>query len=355
MSQIDKSTRPTLVLVGGFLGAGKTSLILAASRKLADRGVRCAAILNDQGQELVDTRQMQLNGTPAAEVTGGCFCCQFTRLRESIDDLRRANPQVIFAEPVGSCTDLVATVLNPLRQEFDLCRIAPFTVLVDPMRAQQLQQPGADPHMLFLWQKQLQEADVVCTSKFDRYPDAEPISQALRISSTTGEGVAAWLDLILGDNQTACPRALEIDYEQYAAAEAALSWTNLSVQLELHSPQAPSTLVGPLLDELECALTRERIEIVHLKLIDTTPTGWLKAAICTPGEEPSVQGDLDASPALQHDVLLNLRAVGDPQCVRSILEHLLQEISGKQLNLRMDCFSPLAPQPERRIPALAVH
>ena len=73
--------RPLIVLVGGFLGAGKTSLILAAARILEARGLRCAVILNDQGKELVDTSLAAAQRILAREVTGGCFCCRFGALK----------------------------------------------------------------------------------------------------------------------------------------------------------------------------------------------------------------------------------------------------------------------------------
>ena len=44
------SERPIIIPLGGFLGSGKTTLILAAARVLKSRGMRAAAILNDQGQ-----------------------------------------------------------------------------------------------------------------------------------------------------------------------------------------------------------------------------------------------------------------------------------------------------------------
>jgi G3E family GTPase len=50
---------PHLIVVGGFLGAGKTTLILAAARLLAARGLSSAIILNDQGESLVDTELAQ--------------------------------------------------------------------------------------------------------------------------------------------------------------------------------------------------------------------------------------------------------------------------------------------------------
>ena len=57
--------RPWIVIVGGFLGSGKTSLMLEATKVLAQQGLRCAVVLNDQGEELVDTRQAQQNGVLA--------------------------------------------------------------------------------------------------------------------------------------------------------------------------------------------------------------------------------------------------------------------------------------------------
>lgn len=45
-----------LVLVGGFLGAGKTTLINKAARLLSDSGRSIALIANDQGEALVDTQ-----------------------------------------------------------------------------------------------------------------------------------------------------------------------------------------------------------------------------------------------------------------------------------------------------------
>ena len=104
---------PHLVLVGGFLGAGKTTLILAAARLLEAQGLRCAVILNDQSDSLVDTRLAEHRGVAFDEVTGGCFCCRFNDLLDAADRLAAYDPDVIFAEPVGSCTDIVATPAAP--------------------------------------------------------------------------------------------------------------------------------------------------------------------------------------------------------------------------------------------------
>ena len=346
------STRPWVVLVGGFLGSGKTTLILAAARELQRRGVRSAMVWNDQGTDLVDSRYAALSGMHSGEVTGGCFCCRLSQLIDAIGDLRAYAPDVIFAEPVGSCTDLSATVLRPLLEYSESYRLSPLTVLVDPLRARAMLEADADPDMRFLFDKQLQEADLVCFTKSDLcsdYPEMG-ISHARQLSAKSGQGVAAWLNEVLSGTIASGDQALEIDYSEYALAEAALAWLNLRAVFEPKAPVSPALLLGPLLDHLDTALSEERISIAHLKAIVTSPTGFLKAAICGNGQEPIVEGDLDASSAGKLELLLNLRAVGEPAHVREIVEREIHKLDGGLTQCAVDCFSPAAPVPERRIP-----
>ena len=343
--------RPWIVLVGGFLGSGKTSLILAAARVLEQRGLRCAVILNDQGDELVDTRHADAQGVIAREVTGGCFCCRFSGLIASIEELRPRLPDVIFAEPVGSCTDISATVIGPLREQYDSYRVAPFTVLADRKRAVELLGEKADSDMAFLFRKQLQEADLVCTSKADLYPETDGVAglEARWVSAKTGQGVEAWLDEILFGSLEAGRTTLEIDYARYARAEAALAWLNLSFTLEPVVAISPALTIGPFLDGLTVALTAAGIPVVHLKIFGSSASGWLKAAVCGNGQEPTVEGNLDASPAGRHELLVNLRAKGESGLVRRVVEEQLRQLKGRLTEVRLDCFSPAAPRPERRV------
>jgi G3E family GTPase len=102
-------------LIGGFLGSGKTTAIKMATEMLLDKNIITSVITNDQGYYLVDSQILKMNNISTEEVTGGCFCCNYNQLDCQIDKLQREiNPSVIFAESVGSCTDLVATVLKPL-------------------------------------------------------------------------------------------------------------------------------------------------------------------------------------------------------------------------------------------------
>ena len=152
-------------------------------------------------------------------------------------------PDVFLAEPVGSCTDLRATVQLPLARLYgDAYRVAPLSVLVDPLRAARAF--GVDPgpsfssRVLYIYDKQLEEADVLVLNKIDiiprraarrleamlaqRYPNAEIVS----VSARTGSGLEAWLDRLLATPASAARPTMEVDYDLYADGEALLGWVN---------------------------------------------------------------------------------------------------------------------------------
>src|SRR4051812_17210188 len=260
--------RPWVVLVGGFLAAGKTTLILAAARELERRGLKCAAVLNDQGDDLVDTRYAASQGLHAGEVRGGCFCCRLTDLVDSLDALLKYSPSVIFAEPVGSCTDLSATVLHPLLDYNSRFRMAPLSVLVDPGRWQELSE-HADENMDFLFRNQIEEADLVVFTKADLYPTTPPLKAGAtrQLSAVSGEGVAAWLDEVLSGELEGGRHLLVIDYDRYAVAEAALAWLNLRVIFRPVNPMGPAVVLGPFTDAIEASIAKAGMEIVHMKAL----------------------------------------------------------------------------------------
>src|SRR5687767_8248735 len=104
------------VMIGGFLGAGKTTTMGRLARAYTSRGKRVGLVTNDQAQDLVDTHALREQGFAVEEVAGACFCCKFDDLLAKVGSLEASQrPDVILAEPVGSCTDLVATVVQPLK------------------------------------------------------------------------------------------------------------------------------------------------------------------------------------------------------------------------------------------------
>jgi G3E family GTPase len=95
---------------------------------------------------ILDTALVRAHALPVEEIAGGCFCCRFNSLVEAADRLSLDTaPDILLAEPVGSCTDLVATVSLPLARIYgDRFTVAPVSVVVDPLRALRiLGVPGA--------------------------------------------------------------------------------------------------------------------------------------------------------------------------------------------------------------------
>jgi hypothetical protein len=350
--------RPTLVLTGGFLGAGKTTLLLRAARLLHERGMRAAIITNDQGGALVDTRMATAAGFDAGEIAGACFCCRFGDFVAAAQSLLAVKPHVIFAEPVGSCMDLSATVLQPLKRHYGAqFRLAPYSVLVDPRRAAEFAQPDADPQLAYLFENQLAEADLVLFTKSDLYPDVPDLPSrgregavisARRVSAATGQGVAAWLDEILSGRLRAGGQLPDIDYARYAAAEAALGWLNWEGELRLETALTPASVVGPLLERLDNELTRGGAPIAHLKIFDRAPSGYIRAGICRNGDEPSIEGDLLASPARRHELVVNLRARALPAVLAEAVARATGELPATLRVLQLQCFQPSPPVPEHR-------
>ncbi|HMN31540.1 MAG TPA: GTP-binding protein, partial [Caldilineaceae bacterium] len=292
-----------LILTGGFLGAGKTTLLLAAARRLAARGQRVAIITNDQGHSLVDTSLATHAAIPVVEVAGGCFCCRFPDLTQALRQLERTvAPEIVLAEPVGSCTDLMATVLRPLMAyHADEYQLAPLTVLFDPTRTLD----GYADEVNYLFGKQLAEAETIVVNKADLVEESRcatlihelsqryaPV-QVMPLSAQSGEGVEQWLEAMLGQT-SGFAKTLTLDYDQYAEAEARLGWLNAQGALRCQQRFAVKHWLTHFLRLLDSALSTQNARIAHIKVQATTPTARLKASLTASGGEIGWEGEPSA-------------------------------------------------------------
>ncbi len=124
---------PRFIMVGGFLGDGKTTTVGRLGRHFTDQDLKVGIVTNDQTTDLVDTHSLRSQGFDVGEVAGLCFCCNFNELTSTVERLTENLPDIILAEPVGSCTDLVATVIRPLAQVYQRpFDIAPYGVILKP-------------------------------------------------------------------------------------------------------------------------------------------------------------------------------------------------------------------------------
>ena len=161
------------IMLGGFLGAGKTTAMARLARHWMSQGRRVGIVTNDQAQDLVDTHSLREQGFPVEEVAGACFCCKFDDLLTKVGALESAQrPDVILAEPVGSCTDLVATVVQPLKDLYGArFSVAPFPVLFKPSHGLKILRnetgSGFSPKAAYIFKKQLEEADAILVNRID--------------------------------------------------------------------------------------------------------------------------------------------------------------------------------------------
>ena len=114
-----------IILVGGFLGAGKTTLIWRVAERLMSVGKGVGLITNDQAPELVDSELLRRQNLAVSEVAGSCFCCNFNGFTDAVKQVSEGADYVL-SEPVGSCADLSATILQPLKKYWNT------TLLVAP-------------------------------------------------------------------------------------------------------------------------------------------------------------------------------------------------------------------------------
>ena len=271
------------IMLGGFLGAGKTTAVAKLAERLTAQGLRVGLITNDQGKELVDTAMLRSRGFATEEIPGGCFCCRFNSLVDAADKLKaESRPEVFIAEPVGSCTDLVATVTYPLRRMYgDQFLIAPLSVLVDPIRAQRvlgLTTGGQfSEKVLYIYRKQLEEADLIVINKRElldtpqldrlrlRLSEEFPRAKVLAVSARTGAGIDDWFNQITASEQVARV-AMDVDYEVYAEGEALLGWLNATVTLSNQKGFDGNQVIRDLADTLRRLLVEAGAEVAHLKM-----------------------------------------------------------------------------------------
>lgn len=359
-------------MIGGFLGAGKTTAVAMLARRLTAQGLRVGLITNDQGDNLVDTAMLRSRGFATEEIPGGCFCCRFNSLMDAARSLTASSrPELFIAEPVGSCTDLVATVTYPLRRLYgDHFHIAPLSVLVDPIRARRvlgLEKGGSfSEKVLYIYRKQLEEADLIVISKRDLLdaPRLEeltaklkgdfPHAAVLSVSARQDQGLEAWLDRLTGTEQ-ARHSTMQVDYDIYAEGEALLGWLNATVQLDASVDTDGNRLLETLARALQSHLTSREAEVAHLKMTLSPETGLGDIAVVNLVRNdfvPELSQRLE-TPVRRAQLVINLRAEADANSLREALELALtqtaKDLPGSRFALdHLEHFQPGRPNPTHR-------
>jgi len=358
------------LMVGGFLGAGKTTAIARLARCYIEQGKRVGLVTNDQAYDLVDTHSLRAQGFDVGEVPGACFCCKFDDLIATAAGLSDQQvPDIIIAEPVGSCTDLAATVIEPLRHlhggEYET---GPLAVLLKPGHGQKIlrEETGAgfSPKAAYIFLKQIEEADVVVINKVDRLSGAEcdelvelvgrrfPGKQVLAISGRDGTNFEDFLAAMQQTPQRGA--AMDVDYDIYAEGEAELGWLNCQAKL---TAQADASIVVDdvvvnLVTRLRDLLLNNHAEPAHLKVLAQTVSETAIANLTgsTDAVELSLASEVKA-PVI--DLIVNARVAGAPELLEELVRTAVIELAAAgRLDYEitgMQRFRPGRPVPTHRM------
>lgn len=276
-----------LILIGGFLGSGKTSLMARAAQILKGQGKTVGLITNDQASDLVDTALLSDQENEVREVSGSCFCCNYPGFADAIDDLtEKTHCDITLAEPVGSCTDLSATIMQPTKDKYaQVIDLAPLTVLADPERLRAILD-GVYSTASYIITKQFDEADIILVNKTDLLGDAEtadlrkraqerwPRAKVLAASVKEGTGIEEWLDVVQAASEAGQNLAV-VDYDEYAAGEAAYGWLNLTYSLG-KAEAGYAEAAQSLLDALAAGFQEKGVGIGHVKfLLQGAEHAWM--------------------------------------------------------------------------------
>jgi len=345
-----------LILVGGFLGSGKTTLLAEAARRLAKQGKEVGLVTNDQAPELVDTRLLSGTEKGVSELAGSCFCCNFKGFVHAVQSLVDQGATIIIAEPVGSCTDLSATIINPLKKFHPDWNLAPLTVLVDPRRLPEIlgnADSFVDPDALYIMALQLAEADRILVSKSDLLSDTEkkdaqvllaqkyPGKNIGFISSKIGEGFDAWLTEVQSAADVGAT-IVPVDYDRYAHGEAVLGWLNATATV------VPNTdgkkLLADLLSAFQLEIRKTNSEVGHVKaLLNIGGKEWV-------GNLTSLKGAnniREMEPKSDNGMLvLNARVQMPPEALETLVRNLFASLNVTVRSLR--CLMPGYPTPTHR-------
>ncbi|MCP4398490.1 MAG: hypothetical protein GY801_14490 [bacterium] len=355
-----------LHVMGGFLGSGKTTAIIGAAKQLLQQGKRVGVVTNDQGKYLVDTAFVSLNDVPTVEVSGGCFCCNYDDLEARLDTLRTmAAPDVIFAESVGSCVDVVATVMKPLTEFRRIpCEHTSLSVFVDSRlllrRLRGLPLVFSDG-VCYIFDKQLEEAGIIVMNKQDLLTAEERLEierlaqehfpeKTIRLqNSLKSQSITDWMTLLEAKPQSFPDRAIEIDYERYGAGEARLAWLDEEITLSVPPDSGREKLIL-LIRALIKAI--RQYPVGHVKFFVRGRHIEHKISFVTL-DDPAWEKQVPQIPDTTFSVLMNARVETEASILRNLVDHTLKETAvQEQLSYeedRISAFHPGMPHPIHRM------
>ena len=153
--------------IAGFLGCGKTTLVLKLSKEIAEGGTRkVALVVNEIGEIPVDGKIIEESGMTVKDIGGGCICCEVaSTFAKTIYRLyKEFSPEHVLVEPTGVAVPHQVKLAARMSGRDAKISLGPAIVLFDATRPTEL----LDMDMLGqLVTTQVKDADILAISKID--------------------------------------------------------------------------------------------------------------------------------------------------------------------------------------------
>ena len=267
---------------------------------------------------------------------------------------------------MGSCADIVATVVKPLLK-FGNPRVQPstYSVFVDSRlllrRVEGLALPFSED-VVYIFYKQIEEAGLLVLNKADLLPAdgrkhlaewAEGREQGCPWkfqNSLSNESVISWVDALQGG--AVVPQgALKINYDRYSRGETQMAWLDETLSLDIPGGEGRQVVMA-IIEALLAGLSNEQAAIGHLKFI--LESGGVSTKLSfTSLEDPNWRGTLPRGLGHEIRVLVNMRAELEAERLRQILQaalHRTAEIFDfRYEESHVDFFHPAPPKPTHRL------
>ena len=185
-----------IMIVSGFLGAGKTTLIEKLLKE-SFHGKKVALIENDFGEIGVDAALLGAGGIEVREINSGCICCTLTGdfVRALNDLIDRFHPEEIIIEPsgVGKLSDVIAACEHERVQRF--AEIRDSVTVVDVKRCKMYLENFGE-----FFADQVEHADIVVLSRVEEHPDKVRAAREVVEELNHHAAIVAWpLSAVTGD------------------------------------------------------------------------------------------------------------------------------------------------------------
>ncbi len=343
------------MVVSGFLGAGKTTSMVALAEYFNANIGKACIIANDLGaKNLVDSKYTGACGCAVTELTGECICYQTENL---VDRLRRLmdyeHNELVMSDIPGCGVGALEHVYHKLDKEYHgEFELAPFTVIADPERLRTIMPEQADinlpEEMNYLFKSQLKEADVVVLNKIDLLKEDEvetylrflkdfcPDAAVFAISAKNKTGIDVVASYTMSHN--AQLKTVDIGYggPEFVAAEQKLSWYNRQFYVKVCCNTFDgNAFLGDFVESIREKLKVNHRNVPHLKVFSYSEDGDV-CKISLLGIDYDMQ--IDRRFEKKHidlPVIVNARAACESQLLDRIMDDALDETTTKY---NLDCL-----------------